>query len=130
MRPQAIVTFERLSLLSILLSVVQLAMVSSEDGGGATWLAVGAIPILVSIALVLLASRKASNVARWILTVLTLAGLAWTGFEVGRDFARGVRPDVGTWIGIAALLLQAGAVGLLFNPVARGWFAGRDELKV
>jgi len=77
MRPQAIVNFERLFLASILLSVVPLALIASEEGALAEMI-VGIGLMLLSVALVLLASRRRSNVARWVLAILTAIGLAAT----------------------------------------------------
>ena len=124
MRPKAIVTFEQLFLLSIGLSVAQLALFAFEGDVGAGVLWIGAAIVLLSVVLVLLTSRKRSNLARWVLVVLTLFGIASAGVGIGE----GEPTDAAAMIGWAALALQAAAVAVLFAPAAGRWFSGEDQV--
>ena len=129
MRPQAIVNFERLFLASILLSVVPLALIASEEGALAEMI-VGIGLMLLSVALVLLASRRRSNVARWVLAILTAIGLAATGYEIGRVLGANEALSGVALIDLIAVALQTAAVAMLFMPGAREWFARREETPV
>lgn len=129
MRPSAIVIFERLFLLSIVISTVQLALQANEQVGvvgspmGA--IVLGAVVILFSVALVLLASRRRSNVARWVLAVLTGIGVAVTLYDV----ISGAQLGLTGLLGLLAIGLQVAAVAMLFSPGGAGWFrraAGRE----
>lgn len=125
MRPRAIVTFERLFLLSIALSAVMLVV---EPGGPAGPISAGAVRIvsvvliLISAGLVLWASRGRSRVAQWMLAAFTIVGVLGmlselTALEpLGRSF----------WLGLVGTALQAAAVVASFTERARAWFAGRD----
>lgn len=128
MRPKAIVNFERLFLASIVLSTVQLAMQAGArigQVGPVTELVIEAAGILVSVLLVLLASRRRSNVARWLLVVLTALGLLATGITLGRDLGGGKGVDAAWLVSLLAIALQTAAVAMLFAPEAREWFARR-----
>ena len=70
-------------LLSIGLSVAQLALFAFEGDVGAGVLGLGAFLTALSVVLVLLTSRKRSNFARWVLVVLTLFGIASAGVGLG-----------------------------------------------
>ena len=125
MRPKAIVTFERLFLLSIALSAVMLAIEPNYAVGplsaGAMQI-VKVVGILLSAGLLLWASRGRSRVAQWVLAALTLLGVLGTLSELtaleplGRSF----------WLGLLGTVLQAAAVVASFTEPARAWFAGRD----
>lgn len=132
MRPNAIVTFERLFLISILLSTVGLALLAGDRIGAIgpplTEIVVGAAVILLSVALVLLASRRRSNIARWVLVVLTGLGLGTAGYEVGRILGSdGEGFGATTVVDLLAIALQTAAVAMLFVPEAREWFRRRGE---
>lgn len=122
MRPSAIINFERLFGLSILLSVVQLALqAGAQIGviGPTTLLLIQAAGVLLSLALMLLVSRRRSNIARWVLVVFTVLGVLGLlgGLMAGGGFA------VSDLVGIAGVVAQAAAVAMLFSAGAREWFA-------
>ena len=128
MRPNAIVTFERLMLLSILLSTMQLILQSGIGIGnlGPTFeLGLGGGVLLLSVVLVLLVSRRRSNAARWVLAGLTVLGLAGVGIAVGGLLRAGGGFGVTTWLDLAAVATQTAAVAMLFTQQAREWFSGR-----
>ena len=124
MRPKAIVTFEQLFLLSIGMSVAQLALFAFEGDVGAGVLGLGAFLAALPVVLVLLTSRKRSNLARWVLVVLTLFGI----YSAAVGLGEGEPVDAAAMIGWAALALQAAAVALLFAPSAGRWFSGEDKV--
>ena len=120
MRPQPIVLFERLYLFSILLGVAstisywgelsRLAPVASLAG-------VGFVLLAAMTTLVLLVSRRRSEVAKWVLVLITVAGLAFALPSLPASIAAGPRG----WLGIAQSLLQVAAVALLFTAPGRAW---------
>ena len=129
MRPKAIITFERLFLLSIVLSTIQLAIdAGARIGrvGPITELVVEAAGIMLSVLLVLLASRRRSNIARWLLVAFTAIGLFATGADVSRTLRAGEGFDVALLVNLIGIALQTAAVALLFRPEARAWFARRE----
>lgn len=124
-RPAAILWFERLGLAGIALDVLQLGLLFPrrvEAEGLPPAIALSLIAPALFLLLLLLASRRASNIARWLLALLVLAALA-----------AAVTAGVGAWdgdlalpIGALALLLEAAAVTTTFTPPARRWFAGEE----
>lgn len=128
MRPKAIATFESLFLLSIGLSMLQvtgLLRARSGEGGTAVELVVALGVALLSVALVLLASRRRSNVARWVLAGLTALGLASAGYSLGKAMGADAI-GAGEAIDLISVALQFVAVAMLWTPAARAWFARRD----
>ncbi len=124
MRPQAIVNFERLMLVSIALSIVQIAMIAAQGAGAPLWvLGVSAIVIAVSVALVLLVSRQRSAIAKWALVLLTVLGAGGAIVALGDDS----RFDLAEALTMLALALQIAAVAMLFGSGAKTWFAQRDD---
>ena len=131
MRPPSIVWFERLFLLSLL--IASIAMVTSFDtlvaqveadpalaglgwGRGAV-LAISAISLLLPLVLWYFIARRASNIAKWILVVMTLLGLLFVNLDAGQ---------LGSLAGIASLtvtILQLVAIVLLFRADARAWLS-------
>lgn len=130
MRPKVMATFERLSLLSILLSVAQ--VVAQGDGevdqayaelGTAI---LGSI-ILLTIMLVFLASRKRSDFARWALVSLAAFGLLSTGEVIILAIKSPGRVDALVAVDAVAAALQLIAVMMLFSREARAWFADTEK---
>lgn len=119
MRPKAIVTFEWLVIASVLLSLLNIFVLSPGNAGDAGLEAVGAV---VTLALALAASRMRSNVARWLLTVLTVLGVLGLGYFL----ATGGVGGAGGLVGLAITGLQVAAVAQLFQRQAGDWFAGRN----
>ena len=121
MRPKAIATFERLGLLSVMLSAVQVARLGVTGRMSGIEAAVGAGGVLVSVALVLLASRKRSKIALWVLTAFTMLGVAAAAYAAG-----GGGIDAAQVVDFVSIALQAAAVAMAWTGAAREWFAGAD----
>ncbi|MBO9725775.1 MAG: hypothetical protein J7530_15465 [Novosphingobium sp.] len=135
MRPNSIVQFDRFYLGSLVLAVINSAL-SMQDtlsdpriassGLGLGFL-VGAQ--VFSFALILLLwffiSRNASNVAKWILTVLTVAGVLMTIPTLPALAGRGL---LGTGAVVVITALQIVAVVFLFRPDAKAWFARKGDV--
>lgn len=121
-RPKAIGLFETLFFASVAISAVVLFLqgsaAPSEGLSEATVAAVSAGVIALTVLIGLLASRRRSNVARWLLALLTAGGVAMTlnGLLGGFDL------DLPAILGLAGLALQAAAVAQLFGRAGRAWF--------
>jgi len=138
MRPPSIVTFERLFLGSLALSVIAFivgygAMMEQSErepalqqlglGGG---FVTGAFAVGVAVYLLLwfLIARKASRVAKWILVVLSAIGL----FSFLYSLATGeVRLDLSALLGAAYYVLEIAAVVCLFRTDANAWFRKEEK---
>ena len=126
MRPRPIVAFERITLDSIALGLLNVAM-------NWTWLAqVGATTTIalwsyglgaaLIVTLTLLVSRKRSKVAMWIMVVLFVLGLVpWVQPSV---WAGPLTKNIGM---VVVTGLQLLALSRLFTPSARLWMSKRDE---
>ena len=134
MRPSSIVWFERLFLLSLL--IASIAMVTSFDtlvaqveadpalaglgwGRGAV-IAISAISLLLPLVLWYFIARRASAFAKWLLVLLTVAGLLFLEIDIARVTA------ADTLMTLLVTLLQLVAIVLLFRADARTWLAGED----
>lgn len=133
MRPASILMFERLFLASVALSVIGF-LVSYEaameqlagepavvDMGFGVELVVGLMVLMTAIYLLLwfLIAHKASTVAKWILIVFTVLGLA--AFAVTLAVAT-VPWDLATMLNLAVYALDIAALVFLFRDDARAWF--------
>ena len=124
MRPTSIVLFERLFLLSLAIALVNgflqydalVAQVGNDPAlaqlgwGSGAILVVMAISLLIPLLLWYFIARRASNIAKWILVVMTL-------LDAGQ---------LGSLAGIASLavtILQLVAIVLLFRADARAWLS-------
>ena len=122
MRPTSIVLFERLFLLSLAIALVNgflqydalVAQVGNDPAlaqlgwGSGAILVVMAISLLIPLLLWYFIARRASNIAKWILVVMTLLGLLFVNLDAGQ---------LGSLAGIASLavtILQLVAIVLLF----------------
>lgn len=131
MRPHSITMFDRFYLGSLVLGLGNFA-VSYEDtmaqleadpssaqlglaGPGFLW---GTIAVSMAISLLLwfLISRKANNVARWILVVLAVIGL------LGLPFSLGELPLMQIIATLVVTAVNLIAVYFLFRPDAKAWF--------
>lgn len=127
MRPQSIVNFERIYILSIILSIVA-AFVGWDTmmanpavqrfGPNFVWIT-EAVSLIIMLLLLYFIARRASVVAKWIFVILFLLGLIGFLMQLGTLFQTGI---LGI-IQIVQIVLQAIAVYLLFRPDARAWFA-------
>lgn len=131
MRPKSISRFEALALVSVALGAVAAFMTSGgaipgaegRGSGGTLMVAATVISIVVSLVLILLTSRKASNVAKWILIVLVAVSAAMTLPRLGEIGSAGTAGAVD----VASVLLQVVAIFFLFTAEARAWFDGRGS---
>jgi drug/metabolite transporter (DMT)-like permease len=76
-----------------------------------------AISLLIPLLLWYFIARRASNIAKWILVVMTLLGLLFVNLDPGQ---------LGSLAGIASLavtILQLVAIVLLFRADARTWLS-------
>ena len=131
MRPTSIVLFERLFLLSLAIALVNgflqydalVAQVGNDPalaqlgGGSGASLGVMAISLLIPLLLWYFIARRASNIAKWILVVMTLLGLLFVNLDAGQ---------LGSLAGMASLaetILQLVDIVLLFRAAARAWLS-------
>jgi len=133
MRPKSIVTFERVVLASVALSILGIflgwerAVTDAADAGVATGFVVGVavFTLLLSLLLLWFISRKASPIAKWIYVVFTGLGLVIGLVGIGKLFENG---GVTAIITILSYVLSAVSLWLLFRPDANAWFNdGRGE---
>jgi hypothetical protein len=136
MRPNSIVNFERIVILSILIGILNtwlswgkmlaMAQAQAEAQGGAVkvgstfLITVQVVFIAIYLLLVWLISRKGSPIAKWIYVVLAGLSLIAAVFGLGKMAAYGTLPLV---LAIAQHLLTLVSLWLLFQPDAKAWFA-------
>tara|TARA_B100000929_G_scaffold178545_1_gene141397 strand:+ start:611 stop:1033 length:423 start_codon:yes stop_codon:yes gene_type:complete len=126
MRPESIKKFDILYLASILVGMIGTIMnfSSIEVQAAGTMLTPTTLVVItvITYALTLLLwyfiSRRASNIAKWILVVLTLIGLIGLPSIFVGEF------NLNKFIGLASTILSVAGVYFLFKPDARAWFAG------
>ena len=125
MRPKSIVTFERLALLSLAAALVLAAftwrgnLAAIEDARLPTsllWVSY-AIGFGVGLLLILLISRRASRIAKWILVVLTALSVVEMLTRIGDLLGNGVAGIVE----LAHMLLLVAALFFLFRDDAKAW---------
>ena len=120
-RPSSIAWFERLYIGS--LAIAAAGMAAGWDATSripTLYLVIGlALGLLLPLALVLLVSRMRSNIAKWVLILLFLIGLASNVAVYDPGANRTV--DIVMLVTTAMQLL---AVALLFTAPARAWLAG------
>ena len=119
-RPDAIVAFERLFLLTLGIGVVQ-AVVGWDElverAPAARILAMLILTLGTEATLVLLASRARSSAAKWVLLAMLVIGvpLYLTSLERGTVVGAPL-------LSLLQALLQAASVSMLFTASARAWF--------
>ncbi len=133
MRPQSIVRFDQVFLAIIVIGLIGFALNwesamaqlnanpgLSQLGWDGTGVLIGMYAFSVTISLLLwyFVSRRASNVARWILTVLTVYGLISLPFTLFLS----PLPWPSLIVAFVSAVLQAASVWLLFRPDAAAWF--------
>lgn len=129
MRPKSIVQFEYVYLASLaiglLAAYLTADMNAAQMANSGVAFSAGAIITLswgfaaIGLVLALLASRKASNVARWITIVFAALGIASFPFSVP------TLPTIGpvAILAVSQFILSIVVIYLLFRPDARAWFA-------
>ncbi|MFO6446557.1 hypothetical protein ACLBKU_05365 [Erythrobacter sp. NE805] len=131
MRPQSIIRFDQLYFATLALGFVGLAInyetsiqqleadATAARLGGSTFV-IGAYAISTAIALLLwyFVSRRASNAARWIVTVMTGFGLVTLPFS----FMMASVPPASLAVAVISAAVQAAMLWFLFRPDANAWF--------
>ena len=131
MRPTSITTFERFYLGALVIGLInnvlnwsQATAVLNDPSVQAAGLGTGFLvsTMVIGLAIPLLLwyfiTRRASNIAKWILVVLFGFGLIGVLMSFSAMMAMGTLPMV---LGLIALALQAYAVFMLFKPDAVAW---------
>lgn len=131
MRPTSITTFERFYLGALVVGLInnvlnwsQATAVLNDPSVQAAGLGTGFLvsTMVIGLAIPLLLwyfiTRRASNIAKWILVVLFAFGLIGVLMSFSAMMAMGTLPMV---LGLIALALQAYAVFMLFKPDAVAW---------
>jgi hypothetical protein len=121
-QPRDVARFERLMLVSLMVGVIVAVLMSHHvvrHIGPQTGAVLITILFSGAFLLTLLASRRASRIARWLLAIGTVVGLVpWLAHLPGmidRGFV--------VWLSLLQLGLQTTAVGFLFTRPSRNWFA-------
>jgi hypothetical protein len=134
MKPPSIDRFSQIFLASLALSVVYSALTidrsrkvlalnpGTANLGDGFLFATIAFGFAISLLLWFLVVRRRSGIARWVLVVLTVAGLIWAPGTMRAAMAIGTGYFA---LAASSLFLQLVAVGFLFTREARDWFAGR-----
>ena len=132
MRPKSIELFDKVYLGSLAISVASVAlswsaMVREFDGvvpgAGATGVAVSiAVGFALSLLLWWLIARRASNLGKWVLVVLTAIGIF---MFLSSLFTATVPKDLSFAVTIVTNLLGVYAVWLLFRPDAVAWLESK-----
>jgi hypothetical protein len=133
-RPKSIVRFELAYLTSLAISAANTALTWSdamstveaaktEEMFGPWFMPlITVFGFTLSLLLWYFTARVASNVARWVLVIFFLLGL----LSFAMTWLWGIPPTgLSGALAIAALVLNALAVGLLFRPDAARWFGAR-----
>lgn len=132
MRPPSIIWFERLFLAYAALSVVNGLIVFSQPvagqqvGTGLLAFSVG-LGLAINLLLWWFAARRASNVARIILTILFALSLASVVFSL----AVGTYPGgaIGLFAGLSYVTFIA-AIVFAYRPDANAWFRGLNDAEL
>jgi len=123
--PKSIKLFEQLFLVTLVLGVIQSALLLNEAGmmdGAAYSVAIFQVIVIILIgALILLTSRKKSVICKWILVVFFVLGLVAYIPELARFFEHGITGAISS----VQVLLQAVAIYLLFNNDSKLWFESK-----
>lgn len=129
MRPQSIVNFERLAVIALVVGVAatlwrwqSLVARIAHMGVDPTYLPVmEAMGVVIVLALIFGAARKASTAAKWVYVILFILGAV----SIGRGLPNAASHGLSTLVSIVQFALQATAIYFLFTPAANAWFAGR-----
>ena len=130
MRPNSIVTFERLVLLYLAVGVFHayllwdqtMASLQSQGAalGSGTIITIQAITVALYLLLVWFISRKGSPVAKWIYVVLAGLGLALGLVGIQETISLGTLPLI---LALAQYVLTLVTIWLLFRPDSKAWFS-------
>ena len=131
MRPKSIVTFERLALLSLAIALIVSVVTWRESLAAAEASGLGSSFLWISYAagfglgllLILLISRKASSIAKWVLVVLTAIGVVGMLTRVGDLLGGGAAG----FAELAQVVILVVSLTFLFRDDAKAWFARGDD---
>ena len=136
MRPPSIVKFERLFLAALALGVISLvvsyeaatAQLAREPtlrqlgiGGSEIFLGISAAWLAIYLLLWFLITRKASNVAKWILVILSALGALFFVPALAGPW------NLGLLLNLAYYALELAAVACLFQADAVAWLKGKPD---
>lgn len=131
-RPASIITFERLYLASVALSLaswvvdwplMQARLAANPQFAGFGWMPAVLLVLSITVSLVLwfLAARRGSVVAKWL--VVVFAAVAALLFLINLPAALGGAVHAASFILAAATtVLRVAAAAMLFRTDARAWF--------
>ena len=130
MRPQSIVTFERVVLLSILLGIVTVALyweallqpLRPQGLGAGFFIGAQIVGIAIVLLLVWLIARRRSGIARWIYILLSAVGIGMFAYGLASGESA---PAVRLVLELLQCALGIYAIWLLFRPDAKSWFERR-----
>ena len=129
MRPKSVRLGEQIYAISIVLTLV-LAVVGWEQAvvqlGFATALGANLFQLGLQVLLLILATRKGSRVALWLLAAVTAMTLVGFLMQVSAGV---VAPGLFGVLTTVQAVLSLVAVVLLFRPSARAWFAERRAMR-
>ena len=126
MQPRSIVTFERLYLAGLVVSLANFALafgtISQATISGSTvnpaYLVVGfVIGFAIQLALWFMVARKASNIARWALVVIFILGLSGLSALVSPPYG------LANVLGLGVVALHFAALTFLFRKDASDWLS-------
>ena len=126
--PQSIKNFERIFLLSIVIGLI--GTIINITQGIAINITIQSIVIfIITAALVLLTSRKKSNITKWILTILTVVGIIFVvvGFFAIDAFFSGA--GYIRYLSLAQAIVQAVALYFLFTSDSRNYLQNKNNKK-
>lgn len=130
MRPRSIQLFEGLSLAAVALGALIIALSwgesvaavrSSVRGAGIepALMILSVLYVGLLVLLILLTSRRANSVAKWLFVAIIVLEIVGTVPGLGGVMRGGIRG----WAVIGQLLLQIVALWFLFVPASRAWFS-------
>lgn len=124
--PKSIKLFEQLFLGSLVLGVIQSALMTSTLGlNGISAYGVASFQVIILLivgSLVLLTSRKKSVVCKWINVVFFILGMVAYIPSLAMLIEQGIMGIISS----VQVLMQAYAIYLLFNSDSKAWFASKD----
>jgi presenilin-like A22 family membrane protease len=123
MRPGAIILFEILYLLALLLGVAQDVIGWRELTEAAPThytLLIQSFVLVITIFLILGVGRRRSKIAKWLLIVVFAGGLGGMYFSLKSGMFFGSK-----FLALVQIVLQLGALAMLFTPASRSWLGGK-----
>ena len=130
MRPKSVERFELLFLVSLGVGVVNSTLLweqLAQMGGAEFTLIVQAVTLLIVLGMVLLVSRKGSNIARWVLVVFFVLGTIMYIPSMAGMLAQN---PVAAVLSSVQIALQVAAIYFVFRPDAKPWFQKPEEVSL